>query len=71
MSNKSIQDWDREYSWDFTKEWREKPLIGDRRMDVCPLCHLKPCMKDCYNASATGYSGTEADYKERGRRDLE
>jgi hypothetical protein len=36
---------------------------------------MKPCMKDCYNAGATRYSGTEAGYnqdvEERGRRDLE
>lgn len=64
-------DWDHDYSWDFTKEWDEKPPIGDRRMDVCPLCHLKPCIQWCYNAAATGYSGMEADYKERERKDLE
>ena len=64
-------DWDREYSWDFSKEWDEKPLIEHRLMDVCPLCYLRPCVKDCYNAGKVLYSDAEADYKERGRRDLE
>ena len=68
-------DWDHSYTHDFSEEWEEEPLIEHRRADVCPLCHMKPCMKDCYNAGATRYSGTEAGYnqdvEERGRRDLE
>jgi hypothetical protein len=74
-------DWDHDYSWDMTQEPHEESLVGDRRMDVCPLCHMRPCLQDCYNVGMAHYSSMEADYnarddpqeepEERERRDLE
>jgi hypothetical protein len=69
-------DWDHSYTHDFSEEWEEEPLIEHRRADVCPLCHLKPCIGWCYNArhETTAQEGsitTENVREERGRRDLE
>jgi len=69
-------DWDHSHTHDFSEEWEEKPLVGDRHMDVCPLCHLKPCVPWCYNirhedTHQEGSIITENVRDERGRRDLE